>query len=119
MEPAPEALESELKPKQALNRGLMRLYYPQNRRQRRGAGPLSPAFRRHPDSETGKNRPHQPALDQRPRGCAFKKPAIDPAIMAIPALTVTLMRICVDPSASDCKSTLPACKSMNCGSSDK
>ena len=29
-------------------------------------GDLSPAFHRHPDSETGKNRPHQPALDQRP-----------------------------------------------------
>ena len=33
--------------------------------------------------------------------------------MAMIALTVTLTTICVDPSASDCKSTLPACRSMN------
>src|ERR1700722_10160359 len=52
-------------------------------------------------------------------GCAFKNPAIDPAIMAMAALTVTLTTICVDPSASDCRSTLPACKSMNWGSDDK
>src|ERR1700729_1454156 len=52
-------------------------------------------------------------------GFAFRNAAIEPAIMAIAALTVTLMTICVDPSASDCKSTLPALRSMNCGSNDK
>jgi hypothetical protein len=52
-------------------------------------------------------------------GCAFRNVAIEPAIMAMAALTVTLIMICVDPSASDCESTLPACKSMNWGSNDK
>src|ERR1700733_3110899 len=44
-------------------------------------------------------------------GWAFRNAAIEPAIMAMAALTLTT--ICVDPSASDCVSTLPACKSMN------
>ena len=38
------------------------------------ASGLSSAFRRHPDGETGQNRPHQPALDQRPRWMGFQKP---------------------------------------------
>lgn len=38
---------------------------------------------------------------------------------AINALTVTLMAICVEPSTSDCSSTLPWPGSMNCGISDR
>src|ERR1700722_13756733 len=52
-------------------------------------------------------------------GRAFRNAAIEPAIMAMAALTVTLMTICVDPSASDCNSTRPALRSRNCGSNDK
>src|SRR5260370_506152 len=41
--------------------------------------------------------------------------AIDPAASAIMALTLTLMTIWIEPSASDCVSTLPIAGSMNCG----
>ena len=37
-----------------------------------------------------------------------RKSAIDPAASAIIALTLTLIAIWIDPSASDCVSTLPA-----------
>ena len=37
--------------------------------------------------------------------------------MAISALTLTLTRIWVDPSTSDCINTLPCSALMNCGSS--
>ena len=46
-----------------------------------------------------------------------RKSAIDPAASAIIALTLTLITIWIDPSASDCVSTLPAAGSMNYGSS--
>ena len=42
--------------------------------------------------------------------------AMDPASAAMTALTLTLMRICVDPRTSDWPNTLPAFGSMNCGS---
>lgn len=45
--------------------------------------------------------------------------AIDPAINAIIALTVTLTAICVNPSAIDCVNTLPCSGIMNCGNSDR
>src|SRR6266567_6200486 len=43
--------------------------------------------------------------------------AIEPAARAIMALTLTLSAIWIDPSASDCVSTLPCAGSMNCGNS--
>src|SRR5438876_5247894 len=43
--------------------------------------------------------------------------AIEPAASAIMALTLTLIAIWIDPSASDCVSTLPCAGSMNCGNS--
>ena len=46
-----------------------------------------------------------------------RKAAIEPAAIAIIALTKTLIAIWIAPSAIDCVSTLPAAGSMNCGSS--
>ncbi len=43
--------------------------------------------------------------------------AIDPAVSAITALTLTLMTVWMVPSTSDWVSTLPTAGSMNCGSS--
>ncbi|MNC47446.1 hypothetical protein D3C75_965090 [compost metagenome] len=40
-------------------------------------------------------------------------------MIAISALTETLIAICVDPSTSDCSSTLPCPGSMNCGINDR
>lgn len=40
-------------------------------------------------------------------GRPARKAAIDPAVTAISALTVTLMTICRLPKTSDCSSTLP------------
>ena len=45
--------------------------------------------------------------------------AIDPAASAMIALTLTLIAIWIEPSASDCVRTLPSPGSMNCGSSAK
>ena len=48
-----------------------------------------------------------------------RKAAIEPAMTAMIALTVTLIVIWTAPSASSCVSTLPRSGSTNCGSSDR